>query len=127
MATITSTPTSLSVTFSRFEKVAGLLRDISVPVASIASVTLEPDGIKAARGVRAPGLGVPGRRKIGTWRQRRDGRSIRTAVSVRAGQPAVRIELHGTSWDHLLIGHDDGERISGELRSRLSGATSPPT
>lgn len=115
MATITSTPTTLSVTFTTFEKVAGLLRDISVPRSAVAAVTVEPDGIRAAKGLRAPGLGLPGRRKIGTWRRRGDGRTRRTAVSVRRGQPAVRIELLGTSWDQLLIGHDDAARIAAGL------------
>lgn len=115
MAMITSTPTTLSVTFSRYEKVAGLLRDISVPREAIRSVTVEPDGVEAAKGVRAPGLGVPGLRKIGTWRRRADGRTMRTAVSVRANQPALRIELHGTSWDQLLIGQDEADRVAADV------------
>jgi hypothetical protein len=118
MATITSTPTTLSVTFSPYEKVGGLLRDISLPRAAISSVTVEPDGIKAAKGLRAPGLGLPGLRKIGTWRGRADGRTMRTAVSVRVNQPALRIELSGTSWDQLIIGHDQADRIVADLAPR---------
>ena len=57
------------------------------------------NGVAAVSGLRAPGLGLP-RRKVGTWRQR--GR--RTAVSVRAGQPAVRVRLEGTRYDELLVG-----------------------
>ena len=118
MAAITRTPTHLTVTFSTYEKVAGLLRDISVPTDSVASVSVESDGIRAARGLRAPGLGVPGVRKIGTWRRRAEGRTQRTAVSVRRGQPAVRIELRGTSWDQLLIGQDDARAVATELAAR---------
>jgi len=118
MATISATPTNLSITFTTYEKVAGLLRDISVPLASIASVTVEPDGVRATKGLRAPGLGVPGRRKIGTWRRRHGGRTVRTAVSVRSGQPAVRIELHDTLWDQILIGDDDANRIATGLTAR---------
>lgn len=118
MATITSTPSNLSVTFSTYEKVFGLLRDITVPLASITSVTVEADGIRAAKGLRAPGLGVPGLRKIGTWRRRANGCTARTAVSVRRGQPAVRIELRGTSWDQLLIGQDDARATADELAAR---------
>ena len=115
MATITSTPTTLSVTFSTYEKVAGLLRDISIPRTTVASVTVEADGIKAAKGIRAPGLGLPGLRKVGTWRRRSNGRSVRTAVSVKAHQPALRIQLSGSSWDQLLIGHPQAERIAADL------------
>lgn len=118
MATITSTPSNLSVTFSTYEKVFGLLRDISVPLASITSVAVELDGVRAAKGMRAPGLGVPCLRKIGTWRRRADGRTRRTAVSVRRGQSAVRIELRDTSWDQLLIGHDDARAVADELAAR---------
>jgi hypothetical protein len=118
MATIDLTPTNLSVTFSTYEKVAGLLRDVSIPADAVASVSVEPDGIRAARGLRAPGLGVPGLRKIGTWRHRADGRTRRTVVSVRRGQPAVRIELHGISWDQLLIGHGDARAVAAELAPR---------
>ena len=118
MATITSTPTTLSVTFSAYEKVAGLLRDISVPLSSVVSVTVEADGITAARGLRAPGLGLPGLRKIGTWRRRVDGRVVRSAVSVRRGQPALRIELSDSHWDQLLIGHDDAADLAGGLVSQ---------
>lgn len=118
MATITWTATDLSVTFSRYEKVAGLLRDVHVPVDAVASVAVEPDGLRAARGMRAPGLGLPGLRKIGTWRRRTDGRTRRTAVSVRRGQPAVRIELRGTSWDQILVGHDGARAVAAELAAR---------
>ncbi len=116
MATITSTPTALSVTFTRCEKVTGLLRDISVPLDRVSDVTEERDGLAAATGLRAPGLGVPGLRKIGTWRRRVDGRTTRTVVSVRAGRPAVRIRLHGTGWDQILVGTADAHELAARLR-----------
>ena len=101
MATIEVTDRVLRVTFTGREKVAGLLRDIEVPRTAVVEATVEPDGVAAVRGLRAPGLGLP-RRKVGTWRQR--GR--RTAVSVTAGRPAVRVRLEGTRYDELLVGDD---------------------
>jgi hypothetical protein len=61
--------------------------------------------------VRAPGLGLPGVRKVGTWR----GRDGRTLVSVRRGQPGLRIALTGQHFDTLLIGVDDPAAVAGEL------------
>jgi hypothetical protein len=70
-----------------------------------------PDGLAAVRGIRAPGLGLPGVRTVGTWR----GREGRTLVSVRRGQPVVRIALTGRRFDTLLIGVDDPAAVAGEL------------
>ncbi len=112
MATIETTDVEVRVRFTRREKLAGLIRDIDVPRSAVTDVTVEPDGLAAVRGLRAPGLALPGRRKIGTWRQR--GR--RTAVSVSAGQPAVRIRLEGTRYHELLIGDTDAARTADALR-----------
>ncbi|NNU26399.1 alpha/beta hydrolase family protein [Isoptericola sediminis] len=128
MPTITSTPSELSVSFSVYEKVAGLVRDISVPWAAVAAVSVERDGMRAARGIRAPGLGVPGLRKVGTWRRREGGRMRRTVVSVRRGQPALRIELRGARWDEFLLGHEGARTVADTLASRgVTTESSPPT
>ena len=92
MTTITVTPQSLRVEFTRTEKWTGFLRDLDVDRRDIASVKAVPDGLAAAHGLRAPGLGIPGVRKIGNW-WRTGGRH--TLVSVRHGQPALSIELVG--------------------------------
>ena len=105
---------ALEVRFTRVEKISGLLRDVRVPLAAIRRVEVVPDALAATRGLRAPGLGVPGVRKIGTWRSR-DGKAL---VSVRRGQPAVRVELTGQPWSSLLIGTDD----TSALAAALSGA-----
>ena len=113
MATVEVGDRTLAVRFSRREKVAGLLRDIEVPRTAVVDVTAEPDGLAAVRSFRAPGLALPGRRKIGTWR----GRGRRTAVSVTAGQPAVRVRLTGVRYDELLIGVPDAARTAEDLRA----------
>lgn len=111
MATIEVTPTTLHIRYTRGEKIGGLLRDLTVPRALVTDVSVEPDGLAAARGIRAPGLAIPGRRKIGTWR----GRAQRTAVSVRRGQPAVRVRLEGHRFSQLLIGTPDARQIADRL------------
>ena len=111
MATVQLRPPVLSLRLTRGEKIAGLLRDVDLPLAAVREVDVVPDGIGATRGLRAPGLGLPGLRKIGTWRS--PGR--RALVSVRRGQPAVRIRLDGQRWDELLVGSDDAAGVAAAL------------
>jgi hypothetical protein len=99
MTTITVLPDHLSIRFSRIEKVLGLVRDQSFPLASLTSARVEAVGLDAVRGIRAPGLGLPGRWLVGTWRGRG-----RTLVSVRRGEPAVVVELTGQRFDRLVLG-----------------------
>jgi hypothetical protein len=111
MATLQLRPPVLSLRLTRGEKVAGLLRDVDVPLSAVREVEVLPDALAAARGLRAPGLGLPGVRKIGTWR----GAGRRTLVCVRRGQPAVRVRLDGQRWDELLVGTDDAPAIAAAL------------
>jgi hypothetical protein len=99
MTTISVLDDQLSIRFSRTEKVLGLVRDQSFPLASVTSARVEQVGLHAVRGVRAPGLGLPGRWLVGTWRGRG-----RTLVSVRRGEPAVVVELTGQRFDRLVLG-----------------------
>ncbi|RFU21236.1 hypothetical protein [Geodermatophilus marinus] len=114
MATVRTTPETLTVLLSPAEKVLGLLRDLRVPRSAVRSVEALPDGLAATRGLRAPGLGVPGVRKIGTWR----GHGEKALVSVRRGQGAVRVRLTGQRFDTLLIGADDAEALAARLAAR---------
>jgi hypothetical protein len=111
MASLLVRPPTLSVRLTRAEKLAGLLRDVDVPIASVRDVAVVDDARAAPTGLRAPGLGLPGRRKIGTWR----GRGRKTFVCVRRGQPAVRVRLDGQRWDELLVGTDDAQQIAAAL------------
>jgi hypothetical protein len=74
-------------------------------------VDVVPDAVSATRGLRAPGLALPGVRKVGTWR--RPGEKM--LVCVRRGEPAVRVRLEGQRWDTLLIGTDDAAALAAEL------------
>src|SRR3712207_1111351 len=92
----------LEIRFSAWEKLAGLLRDLRVPLASVSSVEVIPDGLTAFRGVRAPGLSLPGLCHLGTWR----GSDGKTLVAVRRGQAAVRVGLQGERGTGLVLGVD---------------------
>jgi hypothetical protein len=111
MALLQVRPPVLSVSLTTAEKVLGLLRDVEVPLTAVRSVDVVDDALAAARGLRAPGLGLPGLRKIGTWRS--GGHT--TLVCVRRGQPGVRIVLEGQRWSELLVGTDDAEAVAAAL------------
>ena len=112
MATIDLTPDQVRIRLTPAEKLWALRGDLTVPRAAIREVTVVPDGLHATHGMRAPGLGVPGRRKVGTWR----GHAGREFVSVRAGEPAVRITLTGQRYDALLIGAPDAATLATAVR-----------
>ena len=114
MPTIDITSSTLHVRFTRPERVAGLLRDQHMPLTAVTGAEVVPNGLAAVRGLRAPGLGVPGYRKIGTWR-RRHGRSL---VVARRGRPALRVRLTGQRYDELLLDVADPERAAAELSGR---------
>ncbi|WP_236580888.1 alpha/beta hydrolase family protein [Rhodococcus sp. T7] len=71
------------------------------------------------RGVRAPGLGIPRRRCIGTWR----GRGVRTFVVARAGVPAVRVRTlgrgSGAEFDELIVTVPDAVDVTARIRDVL--------
>ncbi|TFV64655.1 UNVERIFIED_ORG: hypothetical protein E4P37_12840 [Bacillus sp. AZ43] len=111
MATIETAPGVLRIRLTRTEKLFGLLRDLEVPLSAITRVEAAPSGLRALRGLRAPGLGLPGVRAIGTWRRRGE----TSYVSVRRGQPAIRVELTGQRYDTLLVGTDDAAALVDRL------------
>ena len=114
MSTIHLSHDTLTVRLARLTRLAGLLRDQVVPLTAVTAVEVVPDGLAAARGLRAPGLALPGRRKVGTWR----GRGARRLVDVRRGQPALRLQLRGQRYDELLLGHDDASALASRLTVR---------
>ena len=113
MATLQLTTTTLTVRLTRAEKFWGLLRDLEVDRAAVRAVNVVQEPLAEARGFRAPGLAWPGRRKIGTWRHRGE----KSLVSVRRGQPAVRIRLEGARYDTVLVGTEDAAALAGALSS----------
>jgi len=88
---------NLVVRFSRTEHVLGLVRDLVVPLSSVATVELMTSW-KAVHGLRV-GLDLPRVRKLGTWHAR----GHRQLVSLRRGVPALRVALRGEKYDEVLV------------------------
>jgi hypothetical protein len=111
MATLQLTPSTLAVRLTPGERIAGLLRNVEVPLAAVRSAEVVTEPLTDLRGLRAPGLALPGIRKVGTWRRPGE----RTMVCVRRGQPAVRVRLEGQRYDTLLVGTDDAAATAAAL------------
>ncbi|MFC9515714.1 alpha/beta hydrolase [Nocardiaceae bacterium NPDC056970] len=110
----------LVLRLSRFERIAGLRGDVAIPVEQIRDVDVVADAFANTRGMRAPGLGVPRRLRIGTWR----GRGARTFVVARAGVPAVRVRTvgraAGAELDELIVTTPDAAQVAGRIRDVLA-------
>ena len=123
MAQILLTSDTLSLHFTRGEKIAGLLRDTEVRRTDVVEAGVVAEGLSAARGLRAPGLALPGLCKIGTWR--RHGR--RTLVDVRRDEPALHVRLRaGCRWDEILVGSGEAAALAAALSPGApDGAATP--
>ncbi len=113
------TGSQLEIRLSPWEKAAGLLRDLRLPLDAVESVEVVPDGVAAVRGVRAPGLALPGVTKIGTWRRR----GSRHFVAVRRDVPALRVVLRGHQFTDALMSLPDAEEVAADLGARLRRRT----
>ena len=72
-------------------------------------------------GLRAPGLAVPWRTKIGTWRAK--GRKT-FAVTTRH-TPGIRLELQGHDFAQVLLSLPAPDGLAEQLRARLDASRSP--
>ena len=116
MATAYLSDDCLKIRFTAWEKVFGFVRDTEFPVTALDSVSVAPDGYRLPHGLRAPGLAVPMRVKVGTWR----GRGGRQLVSVRKGQPALHVQVHGSGYSDLMIGTDAADSLAGVVQQAVT-------
>ena len=129
MAVLRFDSSLLRVELTRVEHVLGLLGDLEVPIDSVTSAEVVPatrgpltgamaaDGRRAIRGWRAPGLSVPGRSKVGTWRDRGD----KWFVAVHREEPAVRVVLEGQRWAGLVVSTPEAAAVVSRLNNSTAG------
>src|SRR3954447_2397458 len=114
MASIRVDDDELVIHLTTPEKLAALHGDLRVPSKTIRTVAVEPRPLAAVQGLRAPGLSIPGRTKIGTWRKFRH----RGFVVARRDMPAVRVRLAGAAYDDVLISIPDAESAAVAIQAR---------
>ncbi|QCU79185.1 alpha/beta hydrolase [Citricoccus sp. SGAir0253] len=108
MATLTLTAKDLVLALTAREKVAGLHGDLRIPLDAVAAVRVVPDTLAAVHGLRAPGLDLPGRARIGTW-WRRGGRWF---VVAHRGREGLQVTLRGHRLAGLVVALPDaGEHL----------------
>ena len=78
---------------------AVVLRSPKVPLSTVRSARVVQHPFEELRGIRAPGLGVPGSIALGTWRSRRG----KDFVAVYRGRPAVIVELEGARYRRFVV------------------------
>jgi hypothetical protein len=98
---------SVTVLLSFAEKVESIHGHVTVPRSALIGARVVADGMREVHGIRAPGTEVPGRIKIGTFRD-----ASGTTFAVCHGHaPAVVLELTGTSFDRIVATVDDPEQV----------------
>ncbi|MDP8937373.1 MAG: hypothetical protein M3O23_06555 [Actinomycetota bacterium] len=113
MATTTLTPDEVVVHLTTVEKIGSLHRDLHLPRAAVTAAEVVDEPLTATRGLRSPGLAVPGRVKGGTWRSP----TGRQFVAVRGGRRAVRLHLTGHRYASVLAAADDADAVAAALGS----------
>ena len=99
MATIDATGGRVRIHLTLAEKIFALRGDVAIDPDHIVEAVVVPDGLKATKGFRAPGLGIPGRAKIGTWR--RPGEV--TVAIVTGRRPALRLRMNDGPVRSVLV------------------------
>jgi hypothetical protein len=113
MSTVHLIGDRLQIHLSVGEKIAALHGDLDIPRSAIRAAEVLTDGLTGATGVRAPGLAVPGRVKIGTWRSRR----ARSFVAARRDRPALRLTLDGQRYDTVVVSTPEAASLATALRT----------
>lgn len=111
MAAIRIDQESVTIALSTREKVEAVHGDVRLARSWVLSARVVPDGIAEVHGLKAPGTGLPGVIKVGTWR----GRGGTTFAVCHGEGPAVVMELAGAAFDRVVVTVDDPEDVVRQL------------
>lgn len=89
MARILVTDDSLEVRLTGLDRLWALRRGITVPLSAVRGATADPGAAAEPKGVRAPGLHLPGVAAVGTFHRAGD----KTLYAVHSGRRAVVVQL----------------------------------
>lgn len=118
MATLSLNNRSLTVRLSIIERILAMHGDLTLPLTDITAADSTPDGIASVRGLRAPGLGIPGWVKLGTWRRRGGG-----AFALVIGRgPAIRVHLASGTYREVVVSTRDADHLASQITAAAAGA-----
>jgi hypothetical protein len=89
------------------DKMWGFVRRIEVPIDQIRGATHDPGVTEDYKGVRGPGLGIPGHKWVGTWRK--DGQ--RHYWNVTGGKTTIVIQTTTPRFQRLYLSVEDPRAI----------------
>lgn len=118
--TIHADRSGLTLRLGLLDRLLALRGDVTLRAADIAEITAVADGMVAVTGVRAPGLGVPGVRKIGTWRRRQGA----TVAIVRGRGPALSITATDGPVRRIVLSAPDAAARAIAMRAAIAGTRS---
>ena len=108
MARVSMDGDSMTVEMQGLHKAWALKSRIVVPLAHVRGATADPGMMREPKGLRAPGLHIPGGAVIGTFH--RDGEATFWDVSKRAR--AVVIELADEAYNRIIVDVADPRGIA---------------
>jgi hypothetical protein len=106
----------LRVRPSLLECVAGVFGGLVVRRDQVVGARVVADGLAEVRGLRAPGLHIPGVNKYGTWRRR----GSKTYVAVRRGRTALVLDLKEHHYDRVVVSAEQASRLAEQLVEQSS-------
>ena len=115
MALVRITGDRLVVELQGLHKLWALKSRIDVPLAHVRGATVDPGIVREPKGIRAPGLHIPGAAAIGTFR--RDGE--KHFWDVRGGSHAVVVQLDDESYDRLVVEVADPHAVVDEINRAI--------
>lgn len=107
MARVSIDDDRLTVELLGLHKLWAFKKRISVPLAHVRGATVDPGMVHEPKGLRAPGLHVPGVAVIGTFH--RDG--SKHFWDVRNRTDAIVIELADEDYSRLIVDVDDPRSV----------------
>jgi hypothetical protein len=115
MSTVEVHENELRLRLTRLERLLALHGDVTVPWPAVTGVEVVPDAYIAVLGLRAPGLALPGRRLLGTWRTPRGPEF----VDVTGHVPGVRLALRHQPFVSLLVSSADADALAAMVAQHL--------
>jgi hypothetical protein len=101
------------------DRLWGFVRRIEVPVSQVRGATHDPGAAQEYKGVRAPGLGLPGRKWVGTWRK--DGE--RHYWNVTGGRDVVVVEVSTPRFSRLYLSVEEPRTVVDAINAAVAGQT----
>ena len=115
MSTVEVHDEGLHLALTRLERLLALHGDVIVPWSAVTGLEVVPDAYAAVAGWRAPGLGIPGLRLLGTWRTP-DGPAF---VDVTGHLPGVRVALRDQPFVSLIVGTANADELVSLIAEHL--------